>query len=75
MEESDQFHAPDVEPQGKEPLVAIWCEAGWAPVQIWTRKAGGNSVLRHQVVVCGKNAEFLNPTASGTGSYRWALNG
>jgi hypothetical protein len=31
MEVSGQLHAPAALPPGKEPLVPIWWEAGWAP--------------------------------------------
>jgi hypothetical protein len=35
MEVSGQFHAPAALPQGKEPLVSIGKEAGWAPEPVW----------------------------------------
>jgi len=37
MEVSGQLHAPAALPPGKEPLVPIGYEAGWAPEPFWTR--------------------------------------
>jgi len=37
MEMSDQFHSPATLPLGKETLVLIEWEAGWAPEPFWTR--------------------------------------
>jgi hypothetical protein len=37
MEMSGQLHAPAALPLGKEPLVPIGQEAGWAPEPFWTR--------------------------------------
>jgi hypothetical protein len=37
MEVSGQLHAPAALPPGKEPLVPIRYEAGWAPEPFWTR--------------------------------------
>jgi hypothetical protein len=37
MEVSGQLHAPAALLSGKEPLVPIGEEAGWAPEQFWTR--------------------------------------
>jgi len=36
MDRSDQLHAPDASPPGKELPVAIGYEAGWAPKPVWT---------------------------------------
>jgi hypothetical protein len=36
MEVSGQLHAPAALPPGKEPLVSIGQEAGWAPEPFWT---------------------------------------
>jgi len=36
MEVSGQLHAPTALPPGKEPLVPIGCETGWAPEPVWT---------------------------------------
>jgi len=35
MEVSGQLHAPAALPQGKEPLVSIVQEVGWAPELVW----------------------------------------
>jgi hypothetical protein len=37
MEISGQLHAPAALFPGKEPLVPIEWEAGWAPEPLWTR--------------------------------------
>jgi hypothetical protein len=37
MEMSGQLHAPAALLPGKEPLVPIGYEAGWAPEPFWTR--------------------------------------
>jgi hypothetical protein len=37
MEVSGQLHAPAALPPGKEPLVPIGQEAGWAPEPVWMR--------------------------------------
>jgi hypothetical protein len=37
MEVNGQLHAPAALPAGKEPLVPIGQEAGWAPEPVWTR--------------------------------------
>jgi hypothetical protein len=37
MEVSGQLHALVALPTGKEPLVPIGKEAGWAPEPVWTR--------------------------------------
>jgi hypothetical protein len=37
MEVSGQLHSPAALPPGKEPLVPIGYEAGWAPEPFWTR--------------------------------------
>jgi len=37
MEVSDQRHVPASLPPGKEPLVSIEWEAGWAPEPVCTR--------------------------------------
>jgi hypothetical protein len=36
MEVSDQLHAPEALPPGKELLLTIGQEAGWTPEPIWT---------------------------------------
>jgi hypothetical protein len=45
MEVSGQLHVPDALPLGKEPLVPIGQEAGWAPEPFWTRWCYMYSVL------------------------------
>jgi hypothetical protein len=37
MEVSGQLHAPATLLLGKEPLVPVGYEAGWAPEPVWTR--------------------------------------
>jgi hypothetical protein len=36
---SDQLHVSAALPPGKEPLVLIGYEAGWAPEPIWTKRS------------------------------------
>jgi hypothetical protein len=36
MEVNGQLHAPSALLPGKEPLVSIGQEAGWAPEPVWT---------------------------------------
>jgi hypothetical protein len=43
MEVSGQLHAPAALPPGKEPLVPIGYEAGWAPEPVWMRLRKKNS--------------------------------
>jgi hypothetical protein len=46
MEVSGQLHAPAALPPGKEPLVPIGQEAGWAPEPFWMQCLNGSGVKR-----------------------------
>jgi len=37
---SGQLHSPAAVPPGKEPLVLIGCDTGWAPEPVWSGRGG-----------------------------------